>query len=182
MLRKHFYTLFKQNLEIFTTHFSDLTKLPWLKLEGAKLLSLVICIGQEILRLMTRAKGWGGLWRYVRNMSTHVIISAFFMTLTPGTLRMFLWDHSLVVVHWVFIQIIPEEQSSLYYSCRLQNKAILLTFLNIISSVGAQFKRTETPDWRLSLVYPLYSRCYEMQTFTLVSSCSIGSVNLYLLS
>ena len=74
------------------------------------------------------------------------------------------------------------EQSSLYYSCRLQNKAILLTFLNIISSVGAQFKRTETPDWRLSLVYPLYSRCYEMQTFGLVSSCSIGSVNLYLLS
>ena len=87
-------------------------------------------------------------------MSTRVIIIAFLMTLTPGTLRMFLWDHSLVVVHWVFIQITPE-QSSLYYSCRLQNKAILLTFLNIISSVGAQFKRTETPDWRLSLVYPL---------------------------
>ena len=123
-------------------------------------------------------QGVRGLWRYVRNMSTRVIIIAFLMTLTPGTLRMFLWDHSLVVAHWVFIQIIPEEQSSLYYSCRLQNKAILLTFLNIISSVGAQFKRTETPDWRLSLVYPLYSRCYEMQTFGLVSSCSIGSVNL----
>ena len=123
-------------------------------------------------------QGVRGLSRYVRNMSTRAIISAFLMTLTPGTLRMFLWDHSLVVAHWVFIQIIPEEQSSLYYSCRLQNKAILLTFLNIISSVGAQFKRTETPDWRLSLVYPLYSRCYEMQTFGLVSSCSIGSVNL----